>query len=368
MRICVDGTSLLLRSAGVKNYTFHWLTSLQQELAGNELTIFPLLKRPENLHHDRSMLNPLQTYLRIALLHFVNRVYQPAIDWAIGNVDVFHTSNLVRAVPRRCRLSATLHDFTALLMPEHHTPGNRLADQLFQQNVLSRADGLIAVSESTKRDAVRLAGLNPDKIRVIYSGIDTRFQGPHETEEIRHRYNLRKPYVLYVGTIEPRKNLHTLLDAWLALPLDLHREHELIFVGPAGWGSDGLMARIQSGVTGLRLLGYVPEPDLPAIMAAATVFVYPSLYEGFGFPPAQAMAAGVPVITSDTSALPEVVGDAGILIDPKSALSLRDALQELLLSPARRSALGSAGRLRARQFTWSRTAKESIDFFRRLAG
>jgi glycosyltransferase involved in cell wall biosynthesis len=368
MRICVDGTSLLLRSAGVKNYVFHWLTSMAAQLPEQALSIFPLLGTPATLHHDRSVLTPLETYPRIALLHSINRIYRPAIDWAIGNVDVFHTSNQVKAIPGRCKLTATVYDFTVLLLPEHHTEGNRLAERGFHQRVLQRADGLIAISESTKNDGIRLVGLNPEKVRVIYPGIDDRFKGPHDVDAVRLRYGLHKPFVLYVGTIEPRKNLHTLLDAWEALPTELRQEHDLVFGGPTGWGSEQLMARIRAGVPGLRLLGYVPEQDLPSVTAAASVFAYPSIYEGFGFPPAQAMAAGVPVVTSNVSSLPEVVGDAGILIDPNSASELSAAMQDLLLSPTKRQTLGGRGRERAGQFSWSRSAHESIDFFRRVIG
>jgi glycosyltransferase involved in cell wall biosynthesis len=173
---------------------------------------------------------------------------------------------------------------------------------------------------------------------------------------------------LYVGSIEPRKNLSTLLDAWLDLSRDVRQEFDLAVVGPWGWGDRSVFNRLQAGIPGVRYLGYVPEADLPGLTAAATIFAYVSLYEGFGLPVAQAMAAGVPVITSNVSSLPEVVGDAGLLADPRSREEIRTALDRLLLSPSLRAELGHRGRARARGFTWAECARKSWKFFERVAG
>jgi glycosyltransferase involved in cell wall biosynthesis len=311
------------------------------------------------LDHERSVLGPAQTIPRIALLQFINKIWGGPIDSVVGDVDVFHASNQVHAIPRRPRLTGTLFDMTTSLMPEVHTPGNVRAEGAYQDRVLKRADGIIAISESAKNDAVRLLGLDPGRIEVIYPGIDERFF--HDQPAKRP-----KPYLLYVGTIEPRKNLDTLLDAWLALPSDSRESHDLMIAGPRGWASERTVARLDSGIAGVVRAGYIPERDLPSLFAGASVFVYPSLYEGFGLPPAQAMAAGVPVITSNVSSLPEVVGDAGILIEPKDALALRDAMQRLLTSPSERELLGRRGRERAARFSWKNSAVKSAGFFQRL--
>src|SRR5688500_18136424 len=175
MRICIDATSLLLRSAGVKNYFYHWMRSLKAEAPQHEITAFPLLGDVGALDHERSVLTLAQTLPRIAVLQFINKVYRPAINAAVGNVDVFHTSNQVHAIPRKPLLTATLFDMTAMLMPELHTEGNRRAEQGFYDRVLRKARGLIAISESAKQDAVRLLRLDPNRIDVIYPGIDERF-------------------------------------------------------------------------------------------------------------------------------------------------------------------------------------------------
>jgi alpha-1,3-rhamnosyl/mannosyltransferase len=276
---------------------------------------------------------------------------------------VFHASNQVRVFPRRTKVTATIHDLTCWLMPDLHTEANVRADREFADGVLKRAAGLIAVSENTRQDAIRVLGIAPERIRTIYSGVDERFFGAAPRQGGR-------PYVLCLGTIEPRKNIDALLDAWAGLNPEIREQFELLIAGPAGWRAEHTMARLQSGVVkGVRYLGYVAEADIPALTAGATAFAYVSLYEGFGFPAAQAMAAGVPVITSTTSCLPEIVGDGGICADPRSEADIRAALTTVLLSPSARARIGKAGRARASaHFRWDTCARESLDFFEKVVG
>ena len=239
-------------------------------------------------------------------------------------------------------------------MPQHHTRGIAQGDLVYAERVLKRADGLIAVSENTRQDAIRILGIAPEKIRAIYSGVPDEYFDAAPTPR-------PKPYVLCVGTIEPRKNLPRLLDAWKALKPRLRDEFQLIIAGPVGWQAQETVARIRAEAT---YLGYVAEAGMPGLFAGASVFVYPSLYEGFGFPVVQAMAAGVPVITSNTSCLPEVTGGAAVLIDPRSQAELALALSRLLESESERTSLSTLGRQRAENFRWDRCGRESINFFK----
>jgi alpha-1,3-rhamnosyl/mannosyltransferase len=272
--------------------------------------------------------------------------------------------------PRKARLSATIYDMTCWLTPEFHTPRNAQAVRRFGEQVMKRADGLISISESSRRDAIRILGLAPEKIAVVYPGIpDSFFAVPLEAvKAARVRYRLERPYALFVGTVEPRKNLGALLDAWAGMGDSLRQEFDLVVAGPAGWRDPGVLSRLRSAPAGVRYLGYVPETELPGVTAGATAFVYPSLYEGFGFPVAQAMAAGVPVLTSNVSALPEVAAGAALLIDPRSAGEIRGGLEKLLLSPGLREELGRIGRIQAQRYRWRICAQECFDFFRKLAG
>jgi glycosyltransferase involved in cell wall biosynthesis len=282
----------------------------------------------------------------------------PVLRWVTAGADVFHVSTQIWHPPSNTRLTATIHDMTGHLMPELHTPGNVQAEASFAENVLRRADRLIAVSENTRADAVRVLGLDPGRIEVIYSGIPEVYFDATPTPSAR-------PYVLSLGTIEPRKNIDTLLDAWQNFPL--RRDFDLLIAGATGWASEKTMARLTpQPPPGVRYLGYVQEDELPGLTAGATAFIYPSLYEGFGFPVAQAMAAGVPVITSNSSCLPEIAGDGALLVDPHSPAEIQAALEKLLTSPSLQQQLRAAGRVRAQQYRWEVCARKSLEFFRRV--
>ncbi|HUK19284.1 MAG TPA: glycosyltransferase family 1 protein [Bryobacteraceae bacterium] len=367
MRIFIDAVPLLVRSAGVKNYLFHWIVHLRRLLGDEQVRLFPFLDRLPALDHEGSAADAPGTLARQALLFALNLWPNRFADLMAPPDGIFHATKLLYP-PRHLRLTATLHDLTCWLLPEFHQPANVAAEKRFAERIWKRADGLIAVSESTRRDAVKILDLNPDAIHVIYPGVaEPFFEATAETSvPARLKYGLRRPYALYVGTVEPRKNVDLLLDAWQTLRRSVAAQFDLVIAGPEGWQSTGTLARLRVPAPGVRYLGYVPEPDLPGITAGATVFVYPSLYEGFGFPVAQAMAAGVPVITSGLSSLPEVTGGAARLIDPHSAAELRAALDSLLTSPATCAQLAAAGRIQAERFRWESCARRSVQFFEQV--
>jgi alpha-1,3-rhamnosyl/mannosyltransferase len=350
--VTIDATSALLRSAGIKSYTYHLVRALRRIAQDDRIRAYPYLKDFGALDHEASTLSRSATLVRILALYLSRST--PLLDLMLAGSDVFHASNQVRRAPRGVKLTATVHDLTCWLMPELHTEANVRADRTFAENILRRADGLIAVSENTRQDAIGLLGVAPEKIETIYSGVAEEYFDAQPAKRDR-------PYVLYVGTIEPRKNLDTLLDAWKLLRPDC----ELVIAGPEGWGSEQTLKRIREEAT---YLGYVPEADLPGLVAGATVFVYPSLYEGFGFPVVQAMAAGVPVVTSNTSCLPEIAGDAAVLVDPRSASEISSGLNRLLSSESLRRQFAIQSRERAGMFRWETCAARSLAFFRRIAG
>src|SRR5215469_9722613 len=180
---------------------------------------------------------------------------------------------------------------TCLPMPETHTAANIIATKRYAERILQRADGLIAISESARNDALRILGLHEESVEVIYPGVASAFfqTTPADIERVRQAFQISQPYVLFVGCVEPRKNVAKILDAWDLLPRSIRAEHELVIAGPIGWGSAALVQRLMQPEAGIHYLGYVAERDLPALTAGAAAFVYPSFYEGFGFPVAQAM-------------------------------------------------------------------------------
>ena len=231
---------------------------------------------------------------------------------------------------------------------------------------LGRAQAVIAVSEFTKRDAIRLYGLRDDKITVIYEGVHPRFvlSSPAQVAAIRRTYHLPEHVILYTGTIEPRKNLARLLEAYArlrsqpGLPGDL----KLVIVGKKGWLYQPFFDRL--GQLGLQdeviFPGFVPGEDLPALYGAANVFAYPSLFEGFGLPVLEAMACGTPVVCSTSSSLPEVAGDAALLVDPADTAGLANALQRVLSDSSLRSSLSARGTMQAARFTWEQAARATV--------
>jgi glycosyltransferase involved in cell wall biosynthesis len=361
LRILIDATSVLLRSAGIKSYTYHWIEHLRAAAGAGEILAFPYLNRLGRLDHERSVLTPAATYPRLGLLYFVNIPGNPAIDWMTSGVDVFHVSNQVRHPPHKVPLTATVHDLTCWLMPELHTAANVRADMSFAARVLKPARRLIAVSENSRQDAIRVLGIHPDRIEVIYSGVSESYFNAQPVAA-------SKPYVLFVGTIEPRKNVDTLLDAWHLVRPDVRNAFDLLVIGATGWGSQRTLARLNAAIPGVSYRGYVDERELPGITAGAQAFVYPSLYEGFGFPVAQAMACGVPVVTSNTSCLPEIAGPGALLVDPRSPVEIASAIGQLLTSPSLAAGVGSEGRRRAENYRWAECARRSLEFFRKATG
>src|SRR5579862_6317190 len=234
MQILIDATPLLFRSAGVKNYLYYWIRYLRQQAGQDRILTFPRLEEIPALNHERSILGPLRTDFHLARVYLGNLAVVPFL---LPPSDVFHFSNQIRNPPRHIRLTATLYDLTTRLMPELHTSANLRADESLASNVFRRAVGLIAISENTKRDALRLLHLDAGRVEVIYPGVPEIYFTATPTPAA-------KPYVLFVGMIEPRKNVDTLLDAWDGFRL--RTEFDLVIAGPGGWAAEKTLARLDS--------------------------------------------------------------------------------------------------------------------------
>ena len=296
----------------------------------------------------------------------------PPMGEFLDGLDVFHLGEFhfprVGDVPA----VATVHDLTTELFPEQHVWLNRALHARRLRWIRERADRVVVVSESTGRDLTRLLEIPPGRVHRIYEarGHDTDGElPPARVDEVRARYDLDDgPYVLSVGTLEPRKNHERLIRAFEALPSRFD-DVRLAVAGGEGWRSRGIHRAVETSPARerIRLLGPVPGRDLPALYAGATVFALASLYEGFGLPVLEAMAMGTPVLTSDVSSLPEVAGDAALLVDPHSTEAVRDGLERLLGDAGLRGRLARRGRERERRFTWRRAAEETLDVYRLAA-
>jgi len=286
-----------------------------------------------------------------------------------GPLDLFHATDFfLPPVKPGTRTLVTVHDLSFVRQPETTMPGmSRQLNQWAPRSV-RQADHVIAVSEATRQDLIELYQTPPQKISVLYHGVTTDFQpvtAPDRLAEVRQKYGLgSQPFILSVGTIQPRKNYQRLIQAFAALDPAL----ALVIIGSKGWRYEATFNEVaRCGLTGrVHFLGFVADADLPAMYSAASLFVYPSLYEGFGLPALEAMACGTPVIASNQSALPEVVGEAGLLIDPHDVEALAAAMSRLLADTDLRQKLAQAGQARAAQFTWTGMAAQLLDLYKTL--
>ena len=287
------------------------------------------------------------------------------------DVDLFHSPALA-VPPAECRpLVFTLHDVTFLSHAECHTLDNRVASIAATAMAAARAARIVAVSHYSKAQAIEHLGLPDELIEVIHSAPDPGFQRTEDSDlqrAVARRLGITRPYVLAVGTIEPRKNLVGLIDGMRRLPAAQRQRLSLVVAGPEGWRNDEIHDRLREAQDELSIcrVGCVSRDDLNVLYSFAEAFVYPSLSEGFGLPVLEAMVCGAPVVTSDCSSLPEVAGDAAILVNPTDTAAIADAIARVVSDEATRLDLRSRGLARAGEFTWERTAAQTLDLYRRV--
>ena len=297
------------------------------------------------------------------MLVWLAHVLRVPMDRVMPRADIFHATEHLLPPLKNARTVFTLHDLIFQFFPEYHLPLNRWFLQNAMPYFLRRADAIIAVSECTKRDAIRFYNLPSEKITVIYEAADPALRpesDPNRIAEVRARYANDQPFLFFVSVIEPRKNIRALVDA-----LQVLRErgfpHRLLVAGRKGWLYQATFDYVRQ--TGMQsqvvFLDHVPDADLPALFAACDAFVFPSLYEGFGLSPLEAMACGAPVVCSNASSLPEVVGDAALLVNPRDIGEIANAVERVITDRALRDELRGRGLVRAAQFSWERAARKT---------
>jgi glycosyltransferase involved in cell wall biosynthesis len=273
------------------------------------------------------------------------------------------------------RTVVTIHDLIPLLLPAYRgSPLVRVYTRLVAASA-RRADAVIADSECSKRDIVRHLGIDAARVHVVYLAADARYRLVDDTTAVRHKYALPEKYLLYLGGFDQRKNVRVIIEAFARMPEFCAAGYRLVLAG-VRLGTDSKFfpnpQRIAREVglreDALQCLGWVDEDDKPALYAGAAAFLFPSLYEGFGLPPLEAMACGTPVICSNASSLPEVVGDAAILIDPRDPAAWADAIRATLTDDARRAAMRERGIAQSKKFSWDRAADETLAVYASIVG
>jgi glycosyltransferase involved in cell wall biosynthesis len=352
------------RSAGINWYIQNLLNHLPEVDPHFDYTVFLGERRypgGSGLNLRFSRLPTQRPQARI----FWEQAIQP---WSVrkAGLDLIHGTAFVGPQVSTCPFVVTVHDLSFISYPQNFPALNRAYLRTFTQLSVRRARRVIAVSESTKRDLMRYYDVSGDRVDVVYNGVDPSFRPmpAADVAEFRRQRELPDRFILFVGTLEPRKNVTRLIEAYARLP---RSRPPLMLLGGKGWLYDEVFGCVETlELRGeVSFVGYVPVEELPLWYNAASLFVYPSLYEGFGLPPLEAMACGTPVVASDASSLPEVVGQAGLLADPTSSEALAQAIQQVLESPVLQEEMGAAGLVRAKGFSWRRTADCTVASYRR---
>jgi glycosyltransferase involved in cell wall biosynthesis len=374
MRVTIDYTSAVRQHAGVGRYVRNLVSALAQVDRQNNYTLFcagdapPAQEWPANFSIRTSRVP--ERFLTVAW----HKLGLPLhVERLAGAADIFHAPDFTLPPLSHARGIVTIHDLSFLKVPECADPG--LRDYLTRRVPVSvtNAARVLADSENTRRDLIELLGVPQEKISVVYAGVESRFhpeRDPNRLAEVRNRYQLPELFVLFVGTIEPRKNLRRLISAYAQMRRQTGLPHQLLLSGSKGWLYESIYGEVEHEglVEYVRFPGFVADEDLPALYSLADLFVFPSLYEGFGLPPLEAMACGTPVLASNNSSLPEVLGTAARLVDAGDVAGLADAMAILLSDSSLRAHLAEAGTAQAARFTWEDAARQLLRAYRTVIG
>jgi len=365
MKIALDCRSVFPGRGGIGRYAETLARSLARADSAHEYVLLTTERQGEPIVRSDKV---VETSFRTGMIDPVWEQLHLPVVLRQQEVDLYHNPCFSLPVASdRVRLVSTVHDVVFRARPDLVEP--RLRDYLarWTEVALKVGQRIITVSRYSKEQIVKLYTPDPDKVHVVYNGIDQRFKPLPKTEcrKIREKYRLPKDFVLYMGAIEPKKNLDVLLDAQRILK-QKSTDYVLVIAGPKGSLQydlhEGLRKRnLESAVV---LLGYVEDRDVVGLLSAARVFVYPSLYEGFGFPPLEAMACGTPTVVSDATSLPEVVGDGALVAPAQDPGALAGAIASAFVDKDLQSQLVKKGKKRARSFTWEQCAERTLAVYR----
>jgi glycosyltransferase involved in cell wall biosynthesis len=390
MRIGFDYTAAVRQGAGIGRYTRQLFQALIELDAHNEYVLLIAGKgvaQSGGKHRPGRGLGYASELEEIATRPNVRVVNLPLSDRALmilwhrlrvplsaelfcGSLDLFHSPDFTLPPVRRARRVLTVHDLSFIRVPGSADPGLRAYLMRAVPRSVQQADLVLADSDCTKRDLIELMGATAERVEVVYPGVEARFDPVRETsvrEAVRARYQLPPRFVLALSTLQPRKNFERLIQAYARVPEVVRRDVKLVIAGGRGWRYEGIFETVKVLQLGdaVRFPGYVADRDLPALYSLAELFTLPSLYEGFGLEPLEAMACGTPVVTSNVSSLPEVVGDAAVTVNPVDVAGLAEAMELVLSDTALRQEMIRKGIARARRFSWPAAAQTLLDLYGR---
>lgn len=372
MRIGIDYTSAVRQGAGIGRYTRGLVRALADLGRDHQYILFSAGRDPRAQAWPQNVAQCTLPLTDRQLAIIWQRLKLPIpVELFTGQLDLFHSPDFVLPPIWRARTVLTVHDLSFMRHPECFSAGLLAYLMDAVPRAVRRADLILADSESTRSDLCELLSVARDRVAVVYPGVEPHFVpqvGHAEIEVVLRRYGIRRPYILGLGTLQPRKNFPRLIRAFDLLRKEHQLPHQLVIGGGRGW----LYEEIDQTIADLSLqrdvllAGFVSDEDLPMLYSAADVFAFPSLYEGFGIPILEAMGCGTPVVTSTTSSLPEVAGDAALLVSPDDIEALAHAMWRLIDDGALRNDLRARGFSRVKQFTWERAAQDLLGIYAHL--
>ena len=381
MRIGIDIRSLIEKiPSGVTEYTTSLLTNLMKIDKENRYLLFY-----NSWHSISPELLKLFNYSNVEVrsFHWPNKIFNsslvifnyPKIDRLLGGVDLFFIPNLnFLALSKKCKKIITVHDLSFVRYPAFYSWKGRIWHKIINpQKIFNQANRLLAVSENTKNDLTELYHISAEKIKVTYSGVNRNFFQKIDSkilEKIKVKYNISKPYIFTLSNLEPRKNIESLILAFDSFRQKYNLDYQLVIAGGEAWTQNKRIysiAQDSSYLSDIKFLGYIPSQDKPPLYQAASVFIYSSFYEGFGFPTLEAMAGRVPVASAFSSSLPEVSKEAALLFNPFNISELVEVIYQILTDDRLRRNLIEKGFKQAVSFSWEKTAKETLKLFKEVS-
>jgi glycosyltransferase involved in cell wall biosynthesis len=370
MRVIIDYTAAMRQRAGVGRYTRNLVQALAELDQENEYRLFTAGDpAPPDGWPPNFSLRMTRVPARFLTAGWHKLRLPVPVERFAGDADIFHSPDFTLPPLDSARGVVTIHDLSFLKLPQFADPGLREYLTARTPDSARRAARVLADSENTRQDVIELLEIPPEKVTVVRGGVEPRFRpirDPDHLQAVRERYQLPELFVLFVGTIEPRKNLGRLISAYAEMRRQTGLPHSLILSGSKGWLSDAIYEQVKNeGLEeDVKFPGFVDDADLPALYTLADLFAFPSLYEGFGLPPLEAMACGTPVIASRNSSLPEVLGAAPLYVGAHDTEGLADAMARVLADATLRVRLAELGRAQAARFTWAGAAQELLDAYR----
>ena len=363
IRLGMDISYIRLNNAGLGAYVRELKTALENINKSIDITFFEVGQDRDNLLQKKIQTRFNTLYRDLIWLNFILPFQAKR-----RKIEVLHMPVFYAPLIKPCHIVLTIHDMIWFDHPEYFPVWQRHFMKAFVPLAVKRSDAIIAVSTSTKNDIVEKLGISPNKIHVTHLGISDQFRiiEKSEVQKVKSKYNIDK-YILVVGSVEPRKNLKRILEAFLQINRN-NPDVFLVHVGSGMWKSESVFKDIErlGLVDSIRFLWNLPQKDLAALYNGALFLAFPSLYEGFGLPVIEAMACGCPVITSNISSLPEVSGDAALLVDPYDISQIAQAMKSFLCDSSFRKEYSEKGIARAREFSWEKCARLTLEIYQKV--